>query len=521
MFARLPFLLLAVGILLADCTSIRATEFVVGDKTSTGNQFVVSDPRGRTPHAYPDPSVPVSRRPTVPEAPGGKSQQHAAATLSPLPAAQIDDDADPKEESLDIPQWEGTIVGDLPGEGWPAGFPTADPCCGNACHGDFLGGCGGLGQLLASQLFLDLWLAQGFTWNPEDPANNFNLPVTFNDRANEYEMNQLYLGLGREVVKTPDGWDLGGRVDLLYGTDYFFTEAFGLEKRVDGLPHWNGSGPRAGGTAALYGLAMPQLYAQLYAPFLGGLDVKLGHFYTTLGYEGVRAPENFFYSHAYSFQYGQPFTHTGVLTQLTVAPQLNLHFAYTRGWNNWEDFNGKPGYLAGATWCPTSLASLAFALATGSEDPTGEHNRTVYTLTYTRLVSERLTYVLQHTFGSEPGAAINFNFEEDTAKWYGIVQYLYWQLCESATLGMRVEWFRDQENARVLGVPVQSLVSGSNYTEVSLGLNWKPSCRLLVRPEVRYDGSDVVPFGLGGEGMYDDFSDEDQVTLATDVIFRF
>ena len=49
---------------------------------------------------------------------------------------------------------------------------------------------------MRSSYFVDLWLDQGFTGNYDDPNNNFNLPMAFNDRSNEYQMNQLYLSLG-------------------------------------------------------------------------------------------------------------------------------------------------------------------------------------------------------------------------------------------------------------------------------------------------------------------------------------
>ncbi len=111
-----------------------------------------------------------------------------------------------------------------------------DACGGNACS------C----RRACQGWFLNTWLSQGFTWNPDKPNNNFNTPVTFNDRANEYQMNQLYLSLGRHVQETGQQWDLGARLDLLYGTDYFFTQARGLEVRDNGAPRWNSAdGPRA------------------------------------------------------------------------------------------------------------------------------------------------------------------------------------------------------------------------------------------------------------------------------------
>ena len=55
-----------------------------------------------------------------------------------------------------------------------------------------------------SQWSMNGWLAQSYTWNPYRPVDKFNGPVTWTDRANEYQMNELWLGGGR-VTKT-DGW---------------------------------------------------------------------------------------------------------------------------------------------------------------------------------------------------------------------------------------------------------------------------------------------------------------------------
>ena len=58
---------------------------------------------------------------------------------------------------------------------------------------------------------------------------------------------------------------------------------------------------------------MPQLYAEIA---YNDLKVKVGHFYTPIGYEVVQVPQNFFYSHSYSHTFGEPFTHTGFLGRL-------------------------------------------------------------------------------------------------------------------------------------------------------------------------------------------------------------
>jgi len=394
---------------------------------------------------------------------------------------------------------------------------ACDSCVEDSCGGSRLG----LGEVLVDTLLLDIWLEQGFTWNPDNPANRFNLPVTFNDRSNEYQMDQLYLSLGRRVRPTGCEWDFGGRVDLLYGTDYFFTESFGLERQRNGSPRWNSSvGPRSTG-AALFGLALPQLYAELFAPLGNGLTVRLGHFYTILGCESVRAPDNFFYSHSYVMQYGEPKTHTGMLAAYNLSKHLTLQAGLTRGWDAWDGPNDKLKFLGGLSWASCDKkTTLAFAIHSGNEDASGDYNRTSYSLVWMRCLGRRLRYIFQHDLGVEEHAEVDQRGNPSDAKWYGINQYLLYDLNCKTSLGLRFEWFRDQDNARVLALPNESLVNGGNYWAITFGLNWRPTSHVTVRPECRWDWSDVSVPGLAN-GMYDDFSDKNQFTLGTDVIVQF
>ena len=148
------------------------------------------------------------------------------------------------------------------------------------------------------------WIDAGIGGN--NWGSPFNGPITFNDRNWMAQVNQLYL-VNEKVLDLEDGGaDWGGRVDLLYGTDSIFTTARGLDGNLlnqsGGFPSWNSS--------KYYGLAMPQLYGEVG---YGDHAVKFGHFYTIIGYEVVPAIGNFFYTHAYTMQYGEPFTHTGIL----------------------------------------------------------------------------------------------------------------------------------------------------------------------------------------------------------------
>lgn len=423
--------------------------------------------------------------------------------------------------------WVGDACNDCNGAAGDLNFGFAEPTSQQrlggllGSRGGLLGSGGRRGSFFDG-FCMDLWVASGFTWNPEDPPSGLNTPLTFNDQANDYQLNQIYLAFGRRVAQSGSLFDLGGRFDLLYGSDYFFTQAVGLETRANGDNRWNSSnGPRDGGNAAIEGLALPQAYLEAYLPIFGGVNVKAGHFYTTLGYESVMSPENFFYSHSYTEQYGQPFTHTGVIATKQFTPGFSGHGGYTRGWDTWEDPNGKPGYLFGFSYEPNSIASLSATAHLGREDALGLNQRQVISIVYTRQVSNRLRYVFQHNFGQESNAEFDENFQPDEAKWYSANNYFFYDVSNRLTAGFRFEWFRDQDNARVLAIPQESLVEGGNYYQVSFGLNWAATSRLRFRPELRFDWSDVDPSAIAGSGAFNDFTDRNMTTASMDFIYKF
>ena len=96
-------------------------------------------------------------------------------------------------------------------------------------------------------------------------------------------------------------------------------------------------GTTRGITAANTAHAIPQLYVEAG---YGDLSVKAGHFYTIIGYEVVQATGNFFYSHAYTFNFSEPFTHTGVLATYNANDNVTVYGGYTLGWDSGFDDNG-------------------------------------------------------------------------------------------------------------------------------------------------------------------------------------
>ena len=366
------------------------------------------------------------------------------------------------------------------------------------------------------------WNVYGFVAGgtaTNDDSSFFNGPTTFPDYSDGY-LNQFYAITEKTIDTGGCGCDWGGRVDILYGTDYIFTQAVGLETREDGTPKWN-SGP-------FYGVAMPQAYLELG---YNNLSLKAGHFYTPIGYEVVPANGNFFYTHAYTMQYGEPFTHTGLLGTWKHSDCTSLVAGWVNGWDNFDRVNDTGALIAGFTWTNQEALTVAlYGIASPNEpknvlavtNPGLETNRDMYSLVITYLLTDNLTYIFQHDYGYQHDGS---TFTADpSAEWYGINQYLLYTINDCWKAGMRFEWFRDDDGARVGAIrannPLSSGGFAGNFYGISAGLNWSPHANFIVRPEVRYDWFDGET--LTGNDPFDTDNppgDDEQLLAAMDIIF--
>lgn len=396
------------------------------------------------------------------------------------------------------------------------------------------------------------WLNAGVTYNAANPDNKFNGPVTFGDRAEELQLNQAYLYLQRAVVTEGDSWDVGGRFDFLYGSDAIFTQAYGVPAFDvnTGAPlsrnNWDLNLLRS--TSRFYDIALPQAYLETYIPIGKGLNIKAGHFYTPIGYETVTAPDNFFYTKPYTFQYGEPFTHTGFLGNYSFDQNWAViggavTGSATGGWDGgWNKQLGNWSGIGGVTW--TSDDKGTSYNISGTYGGTSEHSSQswgLYSMVFKHDILEDLHMVLQHDHGYA-NKVLTADGKRD-AEWYGVNSYLFYDLTDTLAAGIRGEWFRDNAGFRVCspgrvgaGVNVDSQGNPDNfaatfgctsapasYYEVTAGLNWKPLKWVIVRPNVRYDWVDGHNFQVNGGERYKPFGNgkQDQFTFSTDVVVSF
>lgn len=323
------------------------------------------------------------------------------------------------------------------------------------------------------------WVSSGIYANAWGSADNGT--VGSKSIGDGYCLQQMWLFAEKPVDTGGCGWDVGGRVDCVFGTDVPFMQAFG-----DGSwdADWNSSDD--------YGSAMPQAYGEVG---YGDFSVKAGRFLTPIGWEYVDDPPNFFSSNSYSYFYAEPATHTGALGSWKPSESVTFHAGWTNGWDaGFTDNGGASTFLGGVTWSGLENLCVTYACSAGTL-ATGEGELYMHSLAFEVAVSERLTWILHNDLGIQPNSSSG-----DDALWVGIVQYLQYDLTDRLGAGIRFEWFQDRDGTRI--DPGQ--ISGE-FCELTAGLNWKPSKRLLVRPELRYDwfgGSYVsgsLPFNGGTE----------------------
>jgi len=276
------------------------------------------------------------------------------------------------------------------------------------------------------------WLNTGITYNAAAPDNNFNGPVTFGDRNGEVQLNQLNLYLQKSVATEGSSFDLGGRFDIMFGSDSIFTQAYGvpafdvntgqaLKRSTWDLSFLGANDNR------FYDFALPQAYLEAYIPVGNGLNVKAGHFYTPIGYETVPAPDNFFYTHAYTMQYGEPFTHTGVMGNYTVDSNWAVMGGVvtgsaTGGWDGgWDKHLGNWSGLMGTTWTSTDKNSSINVSGTyGGTSEQSSKDWALYSIVAKHNITDKMHLMVQHDHGFADGIFAGTGNPTINTEWYGV-----------------------------------------------------------------------------------------------------
>ena len=211
-------------------------------------------------------------------------------------------------------------------------------------------------------------------------------------------------------------------------------------------------------------------------------------------------------------QYGEPFTHWGALASYKLSDNVSVTGGAVRGWDNLRDSSdGNLSFLGSVAITPDEDSSLTFSLISGNEGV--GLNRNAYSVVYVRALNEELKWVAQHDLGYQENAG------GDASRWYGLNNYLIYTVSDMLDVGMRLEWFKDEDGVRVVGVRSGAGGVGADYFASSFAANVKFCDYFMIRPEIRADYQDVR--SSGGAKAFNNGKDDYQVLVAANAIMKF
>ena len=304
--------------------------------------------------------------------------------------------------------------------------------------------------------------------------------------AERLNLNQGWLYLEKQAVSECGEWALGYRADFLYGTDAPNTQSFGNNAGQFDLD--------AGFTHGSYGWAIPQLYVEATN---GDTSVKAGHFYTLHGYEVVQATGNFFFTHAYSMNNSEPFTHTGAIVTQKVGDDTEVYAGWTAGFDTgFDQFGGGSNFIGGFSTALSDDLSFTYITSIGNFGLIGDGYASSAVLDWQ--ISDKLNYVFHNDFLRADAT------DNDVI---AVNQYLIYQLSDCVGVGGRTQWWKND---------------GTSVYAITGGLNIKPHSQITIRPELKYDwspgGTVAAVDGVGGAVLA---GGSNASTFSVDVIFTF
>lgn len=176
-------------------------------------------------------------------------------------------------------------------------------------------------------------------------GGNANFPGRTNDGegyVDGFNLNVVQLSLASPLDESD--WAAGYQVDLWLGPD----------------SKWLASNTFGGDNADL---GIKQAYVHLRAPVGNGLELKMGHFDTIIGYEVGSSPSNPNFSRSYGF-FIEPFQHTGLLATYPLTEELSFSAgianSYGFGINDRAGSESQKTYMASMAYeLPESAGSMA------------------------------------------------------------------------------------------------------------------------------------------------------------------
>lgn len=246
--------------------------------------------------------------------------------------------------------------------------------------------------------------------------------------------------------------------------------------------------PTLGGVAANASTFVNQLYVYFNAS--DNVTLTLGNFNTFLGYEVISPTGNFNYSTSYMFSYG-PFSHTGIKADIGLGEDVSLMLGVFNPTDLTEaNYIGSYSYGAQLGYKGVYLNLLYGDQDGDAEDSAGALFQVDLTAGFD--VTEDLYVGVNATMNSYDAGD-----ESDNPGFYGFAGYLQYALSESFALGLRGEYFGENNTGYgIIGAYDTDL--SASVIDLTLSGNITVGDLTFI-PEIRLDSASEDVF-LDGDG---------------------
>lgn len=291
------------------------------------------------------------------------------------------------------------------------------------------------------------------------PEGHVNLLRTFDDKANQMELNMasLTLDYGPKPVGFHIDAGVGRAFDIMSAT----------EKDVTGMRFFK------------------QAYISVKPASWKGLELDFGRFVSSASAEVIETPNNWNYSRSLLFVWCTPNYHFGLRASAPIGKRFNAGAQWVAGWNN---------IVTGATYRTVGLTgSWTVSKVTWTNTYYGgpDENKA------DRGMRSLWDSVLLLNPNAKTSVYINFDYLHNSPKLtpsyriYGIAGAAKFQLTQKLSLSPRLEWMND-ESGRVTG-------AAQRVKEVTLTGTYAFIDRLSGWLEFRNDWSNRPFFHRGNE----------------------
>lgn len=283
---------------------------------------------------------------------------------------------------------------------------------------------------------------------------NFARPLTHTNQLRNFDVTENQVNLANaELSVTKAAAPFGFRVDFDYGPTNDIVQS--------------------GVTGSVADVG--QAYITYVAPIGQGLTIDAGKFVTHMGFEVIKAKDDYNYSRSLLFALSIPYYHLGVRASYPVSTMLTLNGYLYNSYNGPAVNSGKTfGFEAAVS--PSSKVSLVFNWIGGPALPDTISNtfRNVAELIATIQATENLSFTVDGVYGQD-------NLPAGIALWKGVAVYARLALGDPCAITLRGEVFDDPEG--------YTTGASQDLREITFTYEYRPVSSLILRAEYRYDAA--------------------------------